>query len=51
MRLVATLTKNLKDCQDHEADRLADVPSPVLSEGSKIYKEELALKAATIAAH
>jgi hypothetical protein len=48
-KLVATLTKNLKDCQDHEADRLADVPSPVLSEGSKIYKEELALKAATIA--
>lgn len=48
-KLVTTLTTSLQDCQDNEADRLSDVPSPVLSEGSKIYKEELQLKAATIA--
>jgi len=37
-------------CTETEEDRLSDVPSPVLTEGSDIFKEELELKARTIVA-
>jgi len=44
------LADDVSDCNKNENTRLADVPSPVLTEGSAIYKEEVELKVKTIGA-
>merc|ERR1711935_136907 len=44
------LEDDVSDCNKNENARLADVPSPVLVQGSAIYKEEIELKIKTIGA-